>query len=164
MKLTIDNFDNAGARDYTGAIDRGTPPRIRRLLNAPPELRVRLRIHDPELLVPVDRARIRLTGANDAVLFTGYLTEQPRYEYLGWGAAGPVYRLELIATSDECLLDRKAMPPRPAFVSRTAGDVLRHITDELLPGVFDITKVEDLDTIAAYVAQRRKTWSEHARW
>src|SRR5260370_1255077 len=162
MKLTIDNLDNVCPRDYTGAIDREVPPKLRRLLNSPPALQIQLRIHDPQLPVPVERARVRLTAIADAVIFTGYLTEQPGYEYLGWGANGPVYRLSLVATGDECLLNRKALQPRPTFVSRTAGDVLRQITSELLPGIFDATHVADLDLIGDYAAERKKTWSEHA--
>ena len=35
MKLTIDNFDGVGARDYTPWIAEEEPPKIVRQLNAP---------------------------------------------------------------------------------------------------------------------------------
>src|SRR3954470_7779901 len=101
MILTIDNFDDAGPRDYTGAIDRETPPVIQRRLHAPAELRAQLRIHDPQLPIPGEHSRIRVATTAGAVLFTGYLAEAPEFEYLGWGMAGPVYRLQLVATGDE---------------------------------------------------------------
>src|SRR3989440_6447089 len=95
-------------------------------------------------------------------VFTGYLTQAPAFEYLGWGERGPVYRYNLVAQGDVVLLDRKQIPNSPPFVDRSAGDALRQLTEDLLPGIFDTSAVEDVDTIAHYAPSPQKKWSEHA--
>ena len=59
----------------------------------------------------------------------------PEYEYLGWSRQGPVYRYNLIATGDEDALDQKIVRRRFPFVARSAGDALRQLTENLMPGV-----------------------------
>ncbi|MGB9364341.1 MAG: hypothetical protein WCA99_22230, partial [Candidatus Sulfotelmatobacter sp.] len=81
---------------------------------------------------------------------SGYVIGTPQYEYLGWGEQGPVYRYNVTAQSDEVLLDQKALPNRSPFVDRSAGNALRQLAQDLLPGRFDTSAVQDLDTIASY--------------
>jgi hypothetical protein len=162
MKLLIDNLDGHGPRDYTSAIDLVNGPRIVRPHNRPAELRLSLVAHGPDFVVPASGARITLGRANGSDVFTGYLAAEPTFEYFGWGERGPVYRYDLIAISDEFLLDRKTGPSRPPFVGRSAGDALRQLTRDLLPGAFDTTAVEDLETLSYYACSPQKGWSEHA--
>jgi len=163
MLLTIDNSDGAGARDYTGALDRESPPLIRRTLNAPATIEMQLRIQDPQLPIPAAGARVRVLTSGGMALFTGYVAGSPSFDYLGWGMSGPIYRLHLAATGDELLLDRKRLPVRSPFVGRFAGDILKQITSDLLPGVLDTTAVQPLDRVTPYAADRAKSWSEHAQ-
>ena len=95
-------------------------------------------------------------------MFTGYLTQAPQAEYRGWGEQGAVYRYDLLAESDEALLDQKALPNRAPFVARSAGAALRQLAQDLLPGWFDSSAVEDVDTLAAYVVNPEKKFSYHA--
>ncbi|MFZ0284468.1 MAG: hypothetical protein WAL32_04510, partial [Terriglobales bacterium] len=85
MKLQIDNNDGLGPIDYTSAIDGSIAPLVIRKLNQPAELRLSLVANGPAFLVPAAAARIILELSDGQVIFTGYLTGSPAFEYLGWG-------------------------------------------------------------------------------
>jgi len=162
MKLTIDNLQGQGPQDYTGALDGTKPPRVERKLNQPAELQFSLVADSPGFVIPVSGARVILGKTNGSDVFTGYVTAAPQYEYLGWGEQGPVYRYNMVAQSDEVLLDQKALPNRSPFVDRSAGDALRQLAQDLLPGWFDTTAVQDVDTLATYAVNPQKSFSFHA--
>jgi hypothetical protein len=161
MKLTIDNLDGRGPRDYTLAVDQTRAPRVLRRLRKPAELRLSLVASDPEFVVPVDGARITMGRLNGTDVFTGYLSSAPNFEYLGWNERGPVYRYNVIAQSDEVLLDKKTLPDRHPFVARSAGEALRQLTEDLLPGVMDTSGIANLDSMWWYSCNQEKRWSEH---
>jgi len=162
MKLTIDNLQGQGAVDYTAALDGTVAPRVERKMNQPSALRCSLLIGSSGCAVPTMGARVILAKANGALLFTGYLTDAPQCEHLGFGENGAVYRYDLIAESDEVLLDQKALPNRAPFVARSAGSALRQLAQDLLPGWFDTSAVQDVDTLAAYQVNPQKKFSYHA--
>src|SRR5271166_2584163 len=162
MKLTIDNLQGQGPEDYTGALDGTKPPKLERRLNQPAELQFSLVANSPGFVVPVTGARVTLGRTNGSDVFTGYVTEAPQYEYLGWGGQGPVYRYKVVAQSDEVLLDQKALPNRSPFVVRSAGNALRQMAQDVLPGWFNTSAVQDVDTLAVYAVNPQKTFSFHA--
>lgn len=162
MKLTIDNLQGQGPVDYTSALDGTIAPRVERKINAPAALGLSLLITSATLATPVIGARIILTKANGDFLFTGYLTQAPQHEYLGSGEQGAVYRYHLSAESDEVLLDQKALPNRAPFVERSAGGALRQLAKDLLPGGFDLSAVQDVDTLGSYQVNPQKKFSYHA--
>lgn len=163
MKLKIDNHDGTGLREYSQFV-AGTPaPRIHRRLNQASEFEATLISSTETFVVPVDGARVKVErGDTGSKLFTGYLTEAPRFEYAGWGESGPVYRYHLHAISDEYVLDRKILPPRAALTGRSAGEALKQITEDLMPGAFDLGGVEELEAIPSYAIRPQNRWSEHA--
>ena len=162
MKLQIDNFDGVGPRDYTPALDGSRLPRVIRKINQPSELRFSLLADTPEFVVPVAGARVTLGKTNGQDVFTGYLMQAPAFEFLGWREQGPVYRYNLIAQSDEALLDEKRFPDRSPFVERSAGNALRQLTGDLLPGILDTSSTQDLDPIVSYASDPQQTWSQEA--
>jgi len=162
MKLQIDNLDGAGLRDYTAAIDAAHTPRITRKLNEAAELRFSLLQDDASFVVPARGARVLLGRTNGQDVFTGYITDSPEYEYLGWGIRGPMYRYNIVAQSDEVLLDEKRLPARSPFVERSAGEALRQFTTEAMPGPFHLSAVQNLDTLPLYVPDPQQSWSKHA--
>jgi len=162
MKITIDNLAGAGPIDYSASMDAMVSPRIERMLNAPAKLSFSLLSNSGAFVIPANGARVSLTRNDGSFLFTGYLTQAPSVEYLGWGQQAPVYRYQVVAASDEVLLDQKALPDRAPFVEQSAGWALRQIAEELLPGVFETSAVQDLDVIASYAATPEKKFSEHA--
>lgn len=160
MKLQIDNFDGRGLLDYTASVDGSQFPRVTRRLNQTAELRFSLVSNGPNFVVPVAGAHVVLGRSNGQDVFTGYLMQAPVYEYLGWGERGPVYRYNLVAQSDEALLDEKQLPDRCPFVERSAGSALRLLTQDAMPGAFDTSAVQDVDTLAWYASDPQKTWSQ----
>ncbi|MGC2475525.1 MAG: hypothetical protein WA485_14390 [Candidatus Sulfotelmatobacter sp.] len=162
MKLTIDNLHGSGPIDYTAWLDGTFAPRIERVLNQPAKLRLSLVSNPAGFVVPLIHARITLAKASGAFLFTGYLIQAPEIVYLGWGEQSAVYRYELVAESDEVLLDQKVLPNRAPFVARTAGSALRQLVQDLLPGAFDTRAVQELDSVAAYEVNPQKRFSYHA--
>jgi hypothetical protein len=162
MKLTIDNLQGQGPQDYTAALDGTKLPQLERKLNRPAELQFSLVANSPGFVIPVIGARVALGKTNGSDVFTGYVIAAPQYEYLGWGEKGPVYRYNVAAQSDEVLLDQKALPNRTPFVSRSAGNALRQLAQDLLPGWFDTSGVQELDTLASYEVNPQKTFSFHA--
>jgi hypothetical protein len=111
---------------------------------------------------PATGARVVLTKNSGSFVFTGYLTRAPQCEYLGFGERGPMYRYDLIAESDEVLLDQKPLPDRAPFLGRSAGAALRQLAEDLLPGCFDTSAVQDLDPLAAFQINPQKRFSYHA--
>ncbi len=162
MLLTIDNNDGAGARDYTAAIAPDPPPRIRRKLNQPTKMEAALIADTPQFVVPVLGGRVVLSRRDGAKLFTGYLAAAPVREHLGWGERGALFRYRLTAVSDEFILDRKLLPERASFVNRTAGSALKQLAEDLLPGAFTATAVDDLDTQPSYSSDSDVPFSRHA--
>ncbi len=162
MKLTIDNLDGLGLIDYTGTIETGNGPGIHHKLREPSQFRTSLTLGVAGPLVPVSGGRVVLSWNDGTPAFTGRVSEAPSSEYAGWGERGAVLRYSLRAESDELLLDRKTLPASSAFVNRTAGNIVRQISNELAPGVFDMTQVADLDVVPEYQADPQKKWSAHA--
>jgi hypothetical protein len=162
MKLTIDNLQGLGPQDYTGALDGTRPPKVERKLNQPAELQFSLLANAPGFVIPTRGARVTLGKTNGSDVFTGYVTAAPQYEYLGWGEQGPVYRYNVVAQSDEVLLNQKALPNRSPFVDRSAGSALRQLAQDVLTGYFNTSAVQDVDTLAAYAVNPQKSFSFHA--
>jgi hypothetical protein len=162
MKLTIDNLQGQGPVDYTVWLDGAVVPQIQRKINQPAQLKLALGAATSAFVIPVIGARLVLSTASSSFLFTGYLTHAPQMEYVGWGEQGAVYQYNLFAESDEVLLDQKPLPNRAPFVARTAGSTLRQLAQDLLPGWFNTSAVQDVDTLAVYTVNPQKKFSYHA--
>ena len=162
MKLTIDNLQGQGPQDYTASLDGSKLPKVERKLNQPAELQFSLLANSPGFVIPAMGARVTLGKTNGSDVFTGYVIAAPQYEYLGWGEQGPVYRYNVAAQSDEVLLDQKALPNRSPFVDRSAGNALRQLAQDLLPGLFNVSAVQNLDPLASYEVNPQKSFSFHA--
>src|SRR5437763_15574275 len=162
MKLQIDNLDGTGPRDYTADLDAAHTPRVVRKLNQASELRFTLLSEGANFIVPLRGARVTLGRTNGQDVFTGYILAAAEFEYLGWGLRGPMYRYNYVAQSDEALLDEKRLSTRSPFVARSAGDALRQLTQDAIPGAFGTSAVQNLDTLPYYVPDPQQTWSQHA--
>lgn len=159
MKLLIDNRDGRGALDYSALVDMSRGASVVRRLNRPAELDVSLVCGSGDIVVPVSGARITFVRSDDRYLFTGYLTADPAYEYLGWADRGPRYRYDLHALSDAMLLDHRAPPPAPAFVARSVGSAFSQLTLDAMPGWFDLAGVEAGDPLPYFIVDPSKSWA-----
>jgi hypothetical protein len=163
MKLLIDNHDGVGPRDYSVYLDATNLPKVTRKLNEAATAQAWLASGDGVFCVPASGARVVLQRDDGYKLFTGYLSSVPQMEFLGTTQTGIVWRYELNAVDDSWLLNHNAPTARIAFAYRTAGDALRTITNDVLPGVLDVSGVQDLGHVNQYVASTQISWSEHAQ-
>jgi len=163
MIFLIDNNDGRGQQDYTAWADVEHLPTIARKLNRAATMTAALVSGDPGFTVPVSGAHIILQCGSGVNLFTGYLATAPEHEYLGVGHQGPAWRYTLAAVDDSCLLDHNALPVRTPFASRTAGDALRTLANDVLPGGLDLSGVQDVSPVNQFPIVPQKTWTEHAQ-
>jgi hypothetical protein len=163
MKLTIDNNDNRGPQDYTPYLDVTALPKISRKLNRAWQMTVRLAAADPGFVLPAKGGRVVLQRNDGNKLFTGYLTETPQQQPLGYGQKARAWRYVMSAQDDSWLLERNVLAIRPRFTRRTVGDALLTITNDVLPGVLDTSGVQDSAPLYQYATNAQKSWSEHAQ-
>jgi hypothetical protein len=163
MQLIIDNHDGMGQQDYSAYLDAEHLPKLKRRLNRAEEMQAWLASTDAGFRVPASGARVTLQRDDGYKLFTGYLTAAPQQQYLGSAQAGSVWRYGLAAIDDSWLLDHNAPTARTPFVYRTAGDGLRTITNDVLPGVLDVSGVQGLGYVNQYEASSQASWSELAQ-
>jgi hypothetical protein len=163
MKLLIDNHDGLGQRDYSAYLDAEHLLNIKRRLNRAAEMQVWLASGDAGFRVPASGARVVVQRNDGYKLFTGYLTAAPQQQYMGDAQAGAVWRYALTANDDSWLLDHNAPSARTPLVYRSAGDALRTITNDLLPGTLDVSGAQDLGYVNQFVASSQRPWSELAQ-
>jgi len=108
-------------------------------------------------------------------LFTGYLSSQPNAVYQGlkqgggelweyrFRGGGQLFKYEFICTSDEHLLNCKAVPFIPAFVGQTQGQILSALANILCPGMYDTTWVGSGDIEPYYNYSPNNSWCEIAK-
>ena len=162
MNLLIDNNDGLGPLDYTSHIDGDHLPKITRKLNEPATMIATLAAADPNFRPPVLGARIILQRRDGLSSFTGYLTTPPELQYLGSGQVSAC-RYVLNATDDSCLLDHNPLPARAPFASRTAGNALATLANDVLPGGFDESGVQDVAPLNQFPVISQKGWTANAQ-
>lgn len=175
IKFEIDNGDLRGRVDYTRYLTSPSqaPVVLRDRMNSPALLDFSLLPANDEFATPRRGAYVRLTGLADALppggprvpgpFFTGYVTNEPAIEFLGVRNAKPLYGYRLQATSEEYLLNIKRIGTLPPFLSQTAGQILRFLTELLQPGRFNTEGVADGAVIPYFAAEPDSSWSEIAR-
>lgn len=119
MKISIQG------QDYTSALDATHPLTVERKLNEPSACKFWLSMAEGDSIpAPVANQSIAIVGDDGTVYFTGYITGNPCPEYSGLGVAGPAFRTEIHAVSDEVLLDQQLMPRSPGSSGQTAGALM----------------------------------------
>jgi hypothetical protein len=162
VKVTIDNLDGAGAVDYSAALCADGPLKIERTLNVPSICSGMLDVGDASLVVPARRGRVVVTGANETVLFTGYVATEPEAAYAGTGLKGPVYRYAFSAVSDEWLLDKQAVPLSGAGLAQSGGELLTTLTNRVDGGLFTMTEVMNGLEVGVFQPSQTGSWSANA--
>lgn len=162
MKLLIDNNDGLGEQDYTACVETEHLPEITRSLNEAATMTAVLASADASFKSPVNGARVILERGDGSRPFTGYLAKTPERQYVGRGQE-TAWRLVLKAVDDSWLLDRNPLPDRAPLVSRSAGDALKTLANDVLPGGLDDTGVDDVDVVDELQVVPQRGWSEHVR-
>ena len=100
MKITIDNQDGAGVRDYTSSLSASAPLEWKRSLNAPTSCTFRLLLAASDPPVPVRYANVNVTDDQNVVLFTGYVVSPSKALALGVNSTGTEAEILVTAISD----------------------------------------------------------------
>ncbi len=122
MKLLIDNFDMAGPRNYSEFVQDG--PRVLRELFKPDLLQTTLVADSPRMELPKCGSRLRLVRADGTTVFAGNVAAMIPH-YPGADERGPVRAFQVLAVSDEILLNRVTLPARPDYIGLRSGTLLR---------------------------------------
>ena len=162
MILLIDNNDGQGPRDYSAYVDAQHLPRIARTLNSAATMTATLLATDAEFTGPTTCARVVLQCGSGSKLFTGYVDAAPQQQPLGGNPAG-LWRWTIHAVDDSCLLEHNVLPARTPFTSRTAGEALKTLANDVLPGGLDLSGVQDVSPVNQFAVVPQKGWSEHAQ-
>ena len=163
MKLTIDNLDGLGAIDYSGAVDASEAWTIERTLNAPSLMKAMLCLEGSGLAKPVRRGRVVVSSDAGTCLFTGYLATEPAAIYAGVASAGPVYRLQCSAVSDEWLLDKQAAGGVVGNgFAAGGGATLQALMDRIDPGRFTSAALSNARNVGVFAPVVDASWSQHA--
>jgi hypothetical protein len=161
MILIIDNQTGQGPVDYSPALSADAPLEIARTLNAPSRCTGSL-ILTTALPVPVRRARVVVSSAAGAVLFTGYIATTPVAEYAGAGLAGPVYRIGFAAISDEWLLDKLSLTLTGAGFTVAGGSLLSTLANRTAPGLLATAQIQPGNDVGVFTPEPAKPWSANA--
>lgn len=166
MILTIDNLTGAGAVDYSAAISADVPFTIERVLNTPSRCSGALVVNapglSPALPVPVRRARIVVAAASGTILFTGYIATEPEPIYAGVGLAGPVYRINFTAISDEWLLDKLSLVLTNDGYSVAGGTLLSTLAARTGASLLTTSGVVVDKALGVFTPEPAKPWSTNA--
>ena len=162
MRITIDNLDGAGVRDYSTSVSAENPLKIERTLNAPSRCTGMLDVSASGLPIPVRRARIVVTTEEGTVLFTGYMATEPERIYAGVATTGAVHRLAFSALSDEWLLDKQTVPPGGTGLAQPGGELLRTLTSRVDAGRFSTDAIDDGGNIGVFAPAQATSWSANA--
>jgi hypothetical protein len=113
-----------------------------------------------------DQYGVYVQGASDHLVFANMESDsmipqgtQPLGFYVNESAPGPG---DIRIYNSEVLLNQKALPNRSPFVERSAGNALRQLAEDLLPGDFDTSAVQNVDVLAVYAVNPQQDFSFHA--
>jgi len=134
-------------------------------INVPAQLSFTANNYDPGFPTPVQRAYVRLYSTRfNRSLFTGFISSQPNVVFMALRAPGvQLFAYQMLCTSDEHLLNIKAVPFIPAFVNQTQGAVLAGIADILCPGFYDTSMVGSGDIEPYFQYDPNQSWCELAK-
>jgi len=83
--------------------------------------------------------------------YTGYITNEPEYVYLGEKGRVPHWGFNYEASSDDYILSMNALGIMPPFMNMTQGQIIKALANRIAPGLFDVSNVQDGLRLARYV-------------
>lgn len=174
LRVTIDS--GAGEVDYTRYVTDGSIS-IQRSLNTPSTCTISLNNYDTSFVLPAQRSYMRIFSTlYNKPLYTGFLVNDPTYNFLAATPASStppqnppsptppqLFQYDLNFTSDEYLLQIKAIAFIPAFVNQTQGQILTTIANTLAPGYFDTSFVASGQLVPYLLYDPTTSWAEYAK-
>jgi hypothetical protein len=155
--------------DYSRYVD-WTTVQVSEQQNIPSTMTFNLLPCDGRFKVPPRMAYVQLwSTVQQKSVFSGYINTSPVYQYMALSdktppdAGGQLFTYVISCTSDEYLINLKAVPFIPAFVNRYQGDILTTIANILCPGFFDTSNVMQGDLVPFLQYDPTQTWCELAK-
>ena len=174
MLKVIFNYGQ-GDVDYTQYVVDGSIS-IQRGLNTPSSCSLSMVNYDRAFVMPPQRSYMRIYSTKyQRTLYSGFLTNDAAYNYQTDSVkaqqqqAPPAptrpqqFQYDLTFTSDEYLLQLKAVPFIPAFVNQTQGQILQQLAEVLCPGYFDYAYVASGQLVPYLLYNPTTSWSEYAK-
>ena len=105
---------------------------------------------------------LRDASGNPVDWFTGYITYDPELKFRGLDIVTrePKYDLIYQAQSDESILSQQTLGIRKPFINMTQGQILAKLANDLLPGMFDTSGIQDGQFLARYVVDPTQNFSD----
>lgn len=102
-------------------------------------------------------------GGDNGVVFTGYITDEPKLTLLGTRSRAVIYSYKIHATSEEILANMKVLPAK-TYLNKTHGFILKDLLDIMFGGTvpFDVTGIQAGGTERLYQVDVSKKWTELA--
>ncbi|MDE2100630.1 MAG: hypothetical protein KGL39_25525 [Patescibacteria group bacterium] len=169
LKLLI-SF-NGAELDYSKYVDFKRV-KISESINIPSTMTMPITITQGGVAIPPLRAYVKLYSTIfDRNVFTGFISSPPVRKYLGRAnpatvpaeALSQMIEYQFMCTSDEHLLNIKAIPFIPQYVNRTQGEILSSIANILCPGFFDTSEIQDGDLVPYFEYTPSQSWCEIAK-
>ena len=107
----------------------------------------------------------REAALDDGIVFTGWITSDPSFEFLGMSGGEPCWGYKIKCTSDEYLINAKVVPVR-TFINKSRGYILRTLLEDMFIAPdqpFDLTGIEDGGIELIYHTDQSRFWSEIAK-
>ena len=156
-------------QDYTRYVVESSI-QITEQINIPSQMKFSMIPIGSAFVVPPGRSYVRLYSTNyEKSLFTGFVTVAPVLTYLARSdrvpasAGGQLFQYDFVCTSDEYLLNIKAIPFIPAYVNQYQGDILANLAETLCPGFFDTSMCQQGDLVPYFEYQPSVSWCEVAK-
>jgi hypothetical protein len=173
IRLLINNGGPGGFVDYTQYVLPSSIS-VEDSINTPTLISFTLANSSGIFVAPVRSAYVKFISttsplsATGTVITTGFVTNTPEFRFLGMGPAASnfrfqVYECDIKVTSDEYLLNIKAVPFIAAFINRTMGQILMDIAETLAPGYFDTTNIQSGDMVPYFAYNPESKWSDVAK-
>jgi len=163
MKLTIDNLQGQGPQDYTAALDGTKLPKVERKGNQPAELQFSLVANSPQFVIPVVGAEGRAGQDEWQRCVHGVVVGSTTIRVSGMGRARGRYTDTMWRRrATKRVAKSESAANRPPFVNGAAGNALRQLAQDLLPGEFRHERGAGLDTLAVYAVNPQHNFSFHA--
>lgn len=103
---------------------------------------------------------ITFTSQTYPLWFTGYITNEPEYVFLGEQNHVPHWGYKYQASSDDYILSMNPLGILPPFINMTQGQIIKSLVQTVCPVVFDTSNVQDGLLLARYVVDPTQKFSD----
>lgn len=117
------------------------------------------------VIISDTRWQAKYAGQTAGIVFSGFVTNTPEYEYLGVKAGVQCFGYKLQCTSDDYLINLKRLPIR-TFINKSRGFILKSLLQEMFDGSeavsLDLTHIQDGGIEQIFQTDQTQYWTDLA--